>query len=130
MPRTRHEVDIGDTVLLVVVALARVGDFAVVGRIERPTPLALNVEVDVIMHRSESSSDAQGRFLFEYRHEGSEWALEVRARDMEDAKARLQTLPLATYMGEVVASGDIPNAGISRGNHPARPIYHGSANDN
>jgi hypothetical protein len=57
----------------------------------------------------DSSDEAFGRFLFEYRHEGSEWALEVRARDLNDAKARLQTLPLAAYRGEIVVSGYIPS---------------------
>jgi hypothetical protein len=57
-------------------------------------------------------SDSVNRYLFEYRHEGAEWALEVRARDLDDAKARLRTLPFAQYRGEVVASGYIPGAGV------------------
>jgi len=63
--------------------------------------------------RSDPFDDAHRRYLFEYRHEGSEWALEVRARDLDDAKARLRTLPFATYRGEVVASGAIPDSPIS-----------------
>ena len=59
--------------------------------------------------------EQQHRYLFEYRHEGSDWALEVRARDMEDAKARLRTLPWAKFMGEIVSSGHIPADGA---NHP------------
>lgn len=41
------------------------------------------------------------RYLFEYRHQGTEWALELVARDMDDALARLDTLPTATFMGEI-----------------------------
>jgi hypothetical protein len=62
------------------------------------------------MHSSDSVSDDHNRYLFEYRHEGTEWALEVRARDLKDAKARLQTLPSAIYRGEIVASGLFPDA--------------------
>lgn len=57
-------------------------------------------------------SDSVNRYLFEYRHEGAEWALEVRARDLDDAKARLRTLPFAQYRGEVVTSGYIPGSGV------------------
>ena len=58
-------------------------------------------------------SDSVNRYLFEYRHEGAEWALEIRARDLNDAKARLQTLPWAQYRGEVVAAGHIPGFGLA-----------------
>jgi hypothetical protein len=78
------------------------------------------------MHRSDSSVDAQNRYLFEYRHEGSEWALEVRARDLDDAKARLQTLPSAQYRGEIVTSGDIPADGANR---PSTERCYQPAND-
>lgn len=53
-------------------------------------------------------SDQFKRYLFEYRHEGAEWALEVRARDLNDAKARLAALPWSQYRGEIAASGSIP----------------------
>jgi hypothetical protein len=53
------------------------------------------------------------RYLFEYRHDGAEWALELRARDLDDAKARLRTLPWAEYRGEIVASGTLPGAGLA-----------------
>jgi len=59
----------------------------------------------------DSFDQSANRYLFEYRHEGTEWALEVRARDLDDAKARLQTLPWAQYRGEIVASGPIPAVG-------------------
>lgn len=51
------------------------------------------------------------RYLFEYRHEGAEWALELHARDLDDAKARLAALPWAEYKGEIAASGTIPLGG-------------------
>lgn len=56
--------------------------------------------------------DSHRRYLFEYRHDGAEWALELRARDIEDAKARLRILPWAQYKGEVVVSGPVPGAGV------------------
>jgi predicted secreted hydrolase len=52
------------------------------------------------------------RYLFEYRHEGSEWALEVRARDLNDAKARLKVMPWARFRGEIAFSGPIPGGGF------------------
>lgn len=53
-------------------------------------------------------SDSIKRYLFEYRHEGAEWALEIRARDLDDAKARLAAIPWAKCQGEIVTSGSIP----------------------
>lgn len=42
-------------------------------------------------------------FLITYRHDGSEWALELKARDAADARARLGKLAYATVDGELVA---------------------------
>lgn len=42
-------------------------------------------------------------FLATYRHEGAKWALELKARDFEDAQARLAKLSYATLDGELVA---------------------------
>lgn len=53
-------------------------------------------------------ADSDRRYLFEYRHEGAEWALELVARDVNDAKARLAALPFAAFMGEIATSGPIP----------------------
>lgn len=53
------------------------------------------------------TDDDYKRFLFEYSHEGAEWVLEIRARDISDAKARLAAIPLAKLCGEVVLSGPI-----------------------
>ena len=55
--------------------------------------------------------ESHQRYLFEYRHEGAEWSLEIRARDLDDAKARLAAIPWSQYRGEIVASGAIPLGG-------------------
>ena len=41
------------------------------------------------------------QYLFEYRHEGAEWAIQIPATNAEDAHARLKKLPWAEYRGEV-----------------------------
>ena len=48
-------------------------------------------------------SDGFKTYLFSYSHEGAEWCLEIKARDMQDAKARLARLPFARYDGELYA---------------------------
>jgi hypothetical protein len=52
------------------------------------------------------------RYLFEYRHGGSEWALELVATSPQDAQERLKTLPWAHLKGEIVAKSGIPGGGI------------------
>lgn len=42
-------------------------------------------------------------FLVSYRHDGCEWSLELKARDFNDAKARLARMSFATVDGELVA---------------------------
>jgi hypothetical protein len=42
--------------------------------------------------------------LFSYRHGGSEWTLEIKARDAREARERLKALPLARYDGELIAT--------------------------
>lgn len=41
-------------------------------------------------------------FAIRYRYEGAEWALQLPARDFDDAKARLTKLTFATIDGELV----------------------------
>lgn len=48
------------------------------------------------------------RFLVSYRHEGSEWNIELAATDLEDARRRLSQLALGRLDGEIIA--DIPTA--------------------
>ena len=50
-----------------------------------------------------SKSDKFKVFLFEYFHEGSWWHLEIPATSQEDAQARINKLPLAKPVGEMVA---------------------------
>ena len=52
------------------------------------------------------------RYLFEYRHENSDWALEVVATSPEDAKQRLKALAWARYEGEISAKVPIPGGGL------------------
>lgn len=52
------------------------------------------------------------RHLFEYRHDGAEWGIEIFAASKEDAKARLRSLAFARYEGEVAAKIAIPGAGL------------------
>ena len=42
-------------------------------------------------------------YLFEYFHDGSWWQVEIPATDMDDAQARINKLPLAKPVGELVA---------------------------
>lgn len=41
-------------------------------------------------------------FLFKYFHEGAWYRLEIPAPNMDDAKARLNKLPLAQPLGESI----------------------------
>ncbi|HAH10293.1 MAG TPA: hypothetical protein DCL54_11165 [Alphaproteobacteria bacterium] len=56
--------------------------------------------------------DSRRRYLFEYRHEGAEWALEIRARNLDDARGRLKAMAWAQYRGEIEHSGTIPGGGF------------------
>jgi hypothetical protein len=55
-----------------------------------------------------SECGAYGRYLFEYRHDGSEWGLEIVAKSPEDARQRLKALSWATYKGEIAAKMPVP----------------------
>jgi len=41
-------------------------------------------------------------FAVRYRYDGAEWGIQLPARDLQDAKARLARLPFATIDGELV----------------------------
>jgi hypothetical protein len=47
--------------------------------------------------------DRLERHLFTYRHDGSEWVIEIPARDAADARARIGKLVHATYDGKLIA---------------------------
>lgn len=49
------------------------------------------------------------RYLFEYRHEGSEWGIEIIAKSPEDARERLKALSWARYQGEIKATVPMPS---------------------
>ena len=51
-------------------------------------------------------------YLFEYRHDGRWWGLQITASDAEDARARLRALAFAQYRGEVFASIPVPAGGL------------------
>jgi hypothetical protein len=48
------------------------------------------------------------RYLVSYRHQGSQWNVELPAEDLEDARRRLSQLALGRLEGEIIA--DIPGA--------------------
>lgn len=50
------------------------------------------------------------RYLFEYRHDGSEWGIEIVAKSPEDAHERLKALYWAHYKGQIAAKIPVPGA--------------------
>ena len=52
------------------------------------------------------------RYLFEYRHDGSYWGLEIIATSPEDAQRRINALSWASYRGEVIAKIAVPGGGL------------------
>ena len=44
------------------------------------------------------------RHLFEYRFNGSDYGIEIKAANAEEAEARLKALPWAQYKGRIVAT--------------------------
>jgi hypothetical protein len=42
-------------------------------------------------------------FLFEYHHNGRLWTVKVPATSMDDAQARMNKMPLAKPVGELIA---------------------------
>ena len=47
-------------------------------------------------------SEQYKTFLISYRHDGAEWSLELPARDLDDARARLSRLAFASIDGELM----------------------------
>ena len=52
------------------------------------------------------------RYLFEYRHSGTEWGIEIIARSPDEAMERLKSLAFARFKGEIKAKVPIPTAGF------------------
>jgi hypothetical protein len=60
------------------------------------------------------NGEAFGTYLFTYEHAGASWVLEIKAADVDDAKARMRKLYAATYGGEMVAKLTTPQIGLTR----------------
>jgi hypothetical protein len=56
-----------------------------------------------------SASNSYSRYLFEYRHDGSHWGIEIVAASPQDARQRAQAIGWAQYKGEIAAN--IPASG-------------------
>jgi hypothetical protein len=52
------------------------------------------------------------RYLFEYRHDGSEWGIEIVAKSQRDAQERLKAISWARYKGEIAAKIPVPGGGL------------------
>lgn len=61
------------------------------------------------------SDDAFNRYLFEYRHDGSEYGIVISARTPAEAKERINALNFARYCGEVHATIHVPDVGPNLG---------------
>jgi hypothetical protein len=55
-----------------------------------------------------ASLDGYRRYLFEYRHDGSEWGIEIVATSQQDAQERLKAISWARYKGEIAAKIPVP----------------------
>ena len=58
------------------------------------------------------SDDAMNRYLFEYRHDGSTWGIEILARSPAEAEERIRALTWARYKGQVMATIPVPGGGL------------------
>jgi hypothetical protein len=52
--------------------------------------------------------DGYNRYLFAYRHDGSEWGIEIVAKSAQDAHQRLKAIRRARYKGEIAAKIPVP----------------------
>jgi hypothetical protein len=59
-----------------------------------------------------SAGDGFSRYLFEYRHDGSEWGIEIVATSPQDARERLKAISWANYKGEIAAKIPVPGGGL------------------
>jgi hypothetical protein len=58
-----------------------------------------------------STANGFGRYLFEYRHGGSEWGIETVAKSQQDAQERLKAISWAHYKGEIATNIPVPGGG-------------------
>jgi hypothetical protein len=54
-------------------------------------------------------------FLVSYNYEGAKWNLELKARDMADARARMGRLTYANLDGELMAKIPVPRGRLGIG---------------
>jgi hypothetical protein len=47
-------------------------------------------------------------YLFTYHYDGANWEIPISAKTPEEARARLNRIPYATYTGELIASISVP----------------------
>lgn len=55
-----------------------------------------------------SARDDYHRYLFEYRHDGSEWGIEIVAKSPQDAQTHLSAMNWAQYKGEIATKIPVP----------------------
>ena len=76
-----------------------------IGRSQMPAPVSVSVLIDAKVQRFQPSAvDDIQTHLFSYRFDGKLWELEIKARNAEEAKARLARLAFAKYNGVLVAT--------------------------
>lgn len=66
-------------------------------------------------------------YLFEYRHDGSTWGIEIKARNESDAAERLKALAWARYVGEGVLKVHVPVSFLGRFSRGVRALFTGRA---
>jgi hypothetical protein len=54
------------------------------------------------------------QYLFEYRHEGADWGIQIAATSPDDARKRLESLNWARYQGQVAATIPVPSTGFGK----------------
>ena len=60
------------------------------------------------------SHDGFSRHLYEYRHDGAVWGIEIQATSRADADERLRRLAWAKYQGEVAYAFPVPSTLLGR----------------
>jgi hypothetical protein len=55
-----------------------------------------------------SMRDGYNRYLFAYRHDDSEWGIEIVANSPQDAHERLKAIRWAHFKGEIAAKIPVP----------------------
>jgi hypothetical protein len=66
----------------------------------------------MVKYMASSVGDGFSRYLFEYRHDGSEWGIEIVATSPQDAQDRLKAISWAHYKGEIAAKIPAPGGGL------------------